>query len=296
MTAPRSSDFPQEAETELARREDTLADTKSADKAGPDYWERVWKDMTEVPVYSDPTKRGLNNHVYFKFHEFFSALFQGQDCRDKRLVEIGCARSIWLPYFSKNFGFKVAGLDYSETGCRQAREILRKTNTEGSVSCCDFFSPDPSLLESFDVVVSFGVAEHFQPTSECIKAFARMLRPGGRLITVIPNLTGLIGFLQRFADRDCFAAHVPLTLEDLKAAHEDSGMPAVFGFYCIFGNFWVVNISSWRKTRPFAYRWVCRVVMAVSRLAWILDRLMPGIGANRVLSSYVVCEARKKCG
>jgi len=273
-----------------------LGNKPVADKAGPDYWERVWKDRTDVPVYSDPANRNLDNHVYHRFHEFFSGLFQGQDCKGKRLIEVGCARSIWLPYFSKNFGFRVAGLDYSEAGCSQTREILRRTGTEGSVFCGDFFSPDPSLLEAFDVVVSFGVAEHFQPTEECIRALAQLVKPGGRLITVIPNLVGLMGFLQKFADRECFAAHVPLTLDDLKAAHSDSALEVLSCFYFILGNFWVVNISSWRKTSPAAYRWVCRVVMAASRIGWILDRLMPGMGSNRFSSSYVVCEARKESG
>ena len=94
-----------------------------------------------------------------------------------------------------NFDCSVTGLDYSEIGCEEARLILENNNVEGEIVCCDFFSPPESMLNRYDVVISFGVLEHFENTSDCTKAFSRFLRPGGLLLTVIPNMNGIPGLL-----------------------------------------------------------------------------------------------------
>jgi cyclopropane fatty-acyl-phospholipid synthase-like methyltransferase len=39
--------------------------------------------------------------------------FKEYHCAASRLLEIGCARSAWLPYFAQEFGIDVSGLDYS---------------------------------------------------------------------------------------------------------------------------------------------------------------------------------------
>lgn len=56
-----------------------------------------------------------------------------------------------------------------------------------------FFSPPASMLGKFDVVVTFGVVEHFIDTRACLDAMSQFLKPGGLLVTSIPNLAGWIG-------------------------------------------------------------------------------------------------------
>jgi len=53
--------------------------------------------------------------------------------------------------------------------------------------------PPDHLLGAYDFGVSFGVAEHFEDTAECLAAFRRFLKPSGILFTAIPNLAGLLG-------------------------------------------------------------------------------------------------------
>ena len=117
---------------------------------------------------------------------------------------------MWLPYFAKEFAFEVYGIDYSEIGCQQAKQILEYEGVNGKIVCADFFSPPGSMLKAFDVVVSFGVLEHFEDTTACIAAFSKFLKPGGLLITNIPNLCGLNGLIQKMINRSIFDIHVPL--------------------------------------------------------------------------------------
>ena len=77
-----------------------------------------------------------------------------------RLLEIGAARSRWLPYFAQHFGLQVTGLDYSQDGCEQARAILARSNRSGDIVCADLFAPPPRLLRRFDVVWAAGGTPH----------------------------------------------------------------------------------------------------------------------------------------
>lgn len=57
--------------------------------------------------------------------------------RGQRLMEAGCGSSLWLPYFAKQFGMEIAGLDYSDIGLARSREILRRNNVQGSLRKAD---------------------------------------------------------------------------------------------------------------------------------------------------------------
>ena len=128
------------------------------DKAGKEYWDKAWGTY-DIPKEVNPRHGGLPNYVNRRFHEYFCQIFSNMNTQGKKVLEIGCARSVWLPYFAKEFGFKIYGIDYSEIGYQQAMQILSNEEVKGEIVCADFFSPSESMLKAFDVVVSFGVLE-----------------------------------------------------------------------------------------------------------------------------------------
>jgi len=262
------------------------------DKAGKEYWSDLWSS-TEIPTAVNPRMPGLNNYVNRRFHEYFCEAFSGMEMRGMRLLEIGCARSAWLPYFKKEFGFNVYGIDYSEIGCQQAVQILSQEGIEGEVTCVDLFSPPENMLETFDVVVSFGVAEHFQDTAACIAAISKYLKSGGKIITSIPNMVGLIGSVQKIVNRPVFDMHMSLDKHSLKQSHEASGLE-VFGCdYFLFFNLSVINIENWR-TR-FFYRPSVRLRSWITKAIWVAEKFIPLLKQNRWTSPYINCVAKKPC-
>ncbi len=62
-----------------------------------------------------------------------------QDDRPVRVLEIGCANSIWLPFLAREAHADVAGVDFSERGCDLARQNLAAEGCGGSIVCADFF-------------------------------------------------------------------------------------------------------------------------------------------------------------
>jgi SAM-dependent methyltransferase len=193
---------------------------------------------------------------------------------------------------AKEFGFQVSGLDYSERGCALASEILSAERVAGRVFPADLFSPPKELLGAFDVVVSFGVVEHFSPTEECLRALRRYLKPAGRLVSVVPNLSGLMGTLQYFLDREVREKHVIIDRESLVIAHERASLRPLSCEYQIFLNLGVLNAERWKEYSSL-YWLIERVRSAGSKLAWLAES-HTGLGKpNFWTSPYIFCLAER---
>jgi len=202
------------------------------------------------------------------------------------LIEIGAGASAWLPAFARHLGFAVTGIDYETLGCEQARLLLARAGVEGRIIEADAFDPPPGLAGSFDRVVSLGVVEHFPDTRGAIEAFARFARPGGRIVTLIPNMRGLPGSLQRLVNEPVFRRHVPLGLGQLVAAHEAAGLRVALARPVLFSNFLVVNPGEgWRRSLWHG------VAGPVEWLSRGLDRAGLAPPPNRFTSPYLLVAA-----
>lgn len=265
------------------------------DKAGKQYWNDSWI-ASEIPCPIDPHKLGVNNYTNRRFHEYFCQKFLGRKNQGLKLLEIGSARSAWLPYFAKEFGFKVYGIDYSEIGCQQARQVLAKAAVEGEIICANFFDPPKNMLGLFDVVVSFGVAEHFTDTTACIAKFSQFLKPEGILITIIPNLTGLIGVLQKSLNKKVYDIHVPLNIRDLSLAHLQANLSVVECRYFISLNLGIINLNGLEankletRLKVFAQLYLSRL----SKLIWLIESAFREFPQTALFSSYIICVAHKE--
>ena len=265
------------------------------DKAGKPYWNLAW-DNAPLPEVFNPRAHYLKDYVNSRFHAFFCRIFSTMDTRGMKLLELGCARSMWLPYFAKEFGFEVFGIDYSEKGCQLAKDLLSNEGVSGEIICNDFFSPSESLLEKFDIVVSFGVAEHFQDTGECINAFSKFLKPNGILITNIPNMVGLIGIIEKIINRSVYDIHKLVDSDSLKKAHEKVGLEDIECNYFIFTNFGVCNLQG---VKPGSISWIIKkVLLAVlvrfSMLVWFIECRVGHLKPNRFFAPYINCLAYKR--
>jgi 2-polyprenyl-3-methyl-5-hydroxy-6-metoxy-1,4-benzoquinol methylase len=207
-----------------------------------------------------------------------------------RLVEVGCALSVLLPFLARRYQLQVSGIDYSHLGCEQSRQILRASNIDGPIFEADVFNPPQELLNSFDFVTSFGVAEHFDPVSKCLGAMGSLLKPGGIILTFVPNLAGIFGPLQRFADREIYGIHQILTAQTLRLEHERAGFTVLEARSIVALNFGLLN---WGANPGLKGKLGKKVSSALSLLFWsVLPRSSvswrPG-----PLSSHLVCVARK---
>lgn len=266
------------------------------DKAGKAYWDAGW-EACDLPPDLDLRARTMSARPQ---QELFSALqeeiapTQGMNSRGT-LLEIGCARSQWLPVFSREFGFDVAGLDYSEIGCQQARHLLARAGIDAPVVCADLFNPPEELLGTFDVVTSFGVVEHFEDTNGVLRAMSRLAKDGGKVITVIPNMRGALGFLQkRLINRSIYDIHVPLSLNALARAHAEADLRVTCSRYVLSTNFGILNTGA---QQPGAAHLLRRCLVAglarVSIATWHVEDAFGKLPGTEMFSPYLMCVATK---
>lgn len=250
----------------------------------PDYWEKAWAE-SDIPLAIDPSDLAPENYFYRMLHDLFTRHL-GAHCQPgAKLIEIGCGGSRWLPYFHKSFGYEVSGIDYTEAGLELAQSILEKANVDGQLVHGDLFKIPPEWRERFDVVVSFGLVEHFENTSQVISACSGYLRPGGQMITLVPTMRGLYGLAYRMLRPSVYRKHVPHSLETLKKAHADAGLNIRYCGY-ILG---LPGLLSAKGNSGL----LSRMTFALSRSYWSLERSGFGVPPNRFTSPYALCILNK---
>jgi hypothetical protein len=136
-----------------------------------------------------------------------------------------------------------------------------------------------------------GVVEHFEDTAACLRAMATYLKPGGRLVTIIPNLCGFPGALQRLVDMSIYDIHVPLDADRLAAAHRLAGLLVRESGPMMAINLNVIGSDRWRHTR--FHPLLRRTLSAATKVVWLCQRAGLDIPANRFTSPYIACTAEK---
>jgi SAM-dependent methyltransferase len=249
------------------------------------YWEQSWS-LTEVPDTVDPDADAPAGLLYRALHEQFARVLVPRYGPGASLIEIGCGGSQWLPYFRRTFGYEISGIDYSPSGIRLSRLILQKAGLSANVVHGDLFSPPPEMVEAFDVVTSFGVVEHFDPTADAVAACARYLRPGGVMITEVPTMRGPHGLLYRVFRPSIYRQHIPQSRHALAAAHKQAGLQVTDCRY-------VLGLPAVLKRPPATAPMTRKLAFALSVAVWWLDRHGVAIPPNGLTSPYALCIATK---
>jgi 2-polyprenyl-3-methyl-5-hydroxy-6-metoxy-1,4-benzoquinol methylase len=262
------------------------------DHAGLEYWDRNWQRQP-LPELWDVDGHLLRDYVDRALFRYMSDALSahGVSGSKKSLVEVGCASSAVLPLFSSKLGFLISGVDYSPTGCAQTEAILAREGIDGAVFQSDVFAPPEDLLGRFDVGVSVGLVEHFSDTGSVVRALADLLKPGGVMITSVPNMNGATGFTQKILDPAVYDIHVPLTREQLRDAHVSAGLKIEQCDYFLPSNFGVCNLNkSSKQTLSWKLKRISLAALRrLSMLSWWLELHIGRLPVSRLFSPYVNC-------
>jgi 2-polyprenyl-6-hydroxyphenyl methylase/3-demethylubiquinone-9 3-methyltransferase len=225
------------------------------------YWDRHWA-ATTASRYAD--LRWLHgNYAYVVLDHLLRQVLPVDAGRS--LIEMGSGPGRWLVYFHRVFGYRVTGCDDSPVSCGVARRALAAAGIDGTIREADFFT----LSGSYDVVFSAGVVEHFEQPDVPLAAFARLLKPGGFLVTSVPNLGGLNGLYHRALKPETFRTHRRITLAELRRWHAALGLRERLAR--AYGSFSLVRVP----TTPFGRH------PRLQRLAWQPAHRVATAVANR---------------
>lgn len=128
------------------------------------------------------------------------------------LLEIGCGDGDFLAQAARR-NFSVEGIDYSTHSCAKAQARL---GAAARVHCGEI-GVLADRRESFDLCVACDVIEHVRQPAAFLETLHRLLRPGGWVFIVTPNLNTLAAKLLRSRWMEFKAEHLfyytPRTLE-----------------------------------------------------------------------------------
>ncbi len=99
-------------------------------------------------------------------------------------------------------------------------------------------------------------------------------------------MTGLVGFLQKYIDRDVYDVHVPLFRKALVDAHVVAGLSVQDSCNFMAINLGVVNPARHAGTKKG--RFLQRVLSITSKVIWIIERHLFRFPTNGFTSPYIL--------
>ena len=155
--------------------------------------------------------------------------------------------------------------------------------------------PPTELLNKYDVVCSFGVVEHFSDTSVALKAAAAFLKPGGMLITTIPNHNGLTGFLQKLFSKEIYEIHKILDSTQVDHASNEAGLLIIdsgyFINYSLYANPGIPGPGNpWYPIK----RIILKATAMLSRIIWWVDLYLKEIRPKKSYSAAIFSISSKQ--
>lgn len=222
----------------------------------------------EDPVYvENPEERIANGHTLL-------ALVPPGG----RLLEIGCACGFLL-VAARERGFTVEGVEVSRWSSEYARREYGLRVTTGTVASADLRAGE------YDVVVMADVIEHLADPADAVRTVRSLLRPGGRIVLLTPDVGSLTA---RLAGRHWWGLlddhYFYFSRHTLRRLLEREG-------------FEVERMTA--LGRRFALEhWIRKLAQYHEGVQWALGRFVEllGIGGLRVplnLGDQLACVARK---
>ncbi len=138
-------------------------------------WNAVWDSPVQAAI-------GMGRGIY---NRFFKKVLLPHASPQSRFLEIGCGTASLLCDLAPHFR-EVVGLDISERALGMAQERAQQLGTSNiSLVKADCFHL-PFSDDSFDMVWSQGLHEHFDNYIDILREEYRVCKPGGYVIAGVP--------------------------------------------------------------------------------------------------------------
>jgi len=164
----------------------------------PQLWDQVWKsappteeDIFRLAVAENSLRWQQIEEVVIKEFSSFANV---------RVIEIGSGAGTHAALMSRR-GARVTLLDFSQEALNRARNFFESNSLLAEAFIHqNALSLPASLLEKYDISMSFGLAEHFRGAdrTEIIRAHFDLLKTGGLSFILVPNRQNLPFRLYRY--------------------------------------------------------------------------------------------------
>jgi len=156
----------------------TLLEIRHIEENTPDRVKRAYE-----AIYTGPGIHQLGS-FYFWLLDVLSP------CSGQRLLDVSCGEGT-LVHLARAHGLEAYGLDLAEAAVRIARRKV-ELQTGGGDFIVAAGEHLPYADASFDYVTNIGSLEHFTDVAAGVREMARVLRPNGVAMVLVPNLFSLL--------------------------------------------------------------------------------------------------------
>jgi len=167
------------------------------------HWNQEWDliELNEVERRASP--RLLNLFSSYKEYLFWDVLFDHYIPKvdEATALEIGSAPGDLLIRLRERYGYTPYGIEWTQRGVELNRQLFQLHNIDpDNVISADFLSEEiqQAYKDRFDLVISNGFIEHFDKPQDIVNKHVNLLKKGGLLIVIIPNMSGANGLVRRF--------------------------------------------------------------------------------------------------
>jgi SAM-dependent methyltransferase len=262
--------------------QDNMAKTETL--VEPEAWDAIYDAAATLPsiAFDKPYERiFLEDQIGAYLHHAKSP---------GTVVELGSAPGRFAVLLAQKTGLTPYGVEVTPNGAQLNRRFFAAHGyPEENVVEASFM--DPAFIEkyqqSFDMVGSFGLIEHFKDVPFALKCHFDILRPGGLAIISIPNLRGFNGIWRRLFNPELDATHdlELMQLANFRKQFSDSRMSIL---YCgMAGRYHVFYHSE-----PTGWRRYCFLVLTNSEV--LIHKFFSLFGRtrkfeSRFFSPYLLC-------
>jgi 2-polyprenyl-3-methyl-5-hydroxy-6-metoxy-1,4-benzoquinol methylase len=170
----------------------------AGDLTNSSYWEDVWATCVRdtesigwVARFRTALLTQARKVSQWKYNRMVRHLLDAAPHSRADVLELGCAPGTMLQRIHRlQPKLRLSGVDYAEEGCRTTAATLKSMGLPANVYHGDVRTTQ--LSTQFDVVMSFGLIEHFDDPAEIIRCHSRFCRPGGTVAITVPNFTSPI--------------------------------------------------------------------------------------------------------
>jgi SAM-dependent methyltransferase len=237
------------------------------------FWKSFWESKKNLIFHIKPD---------YIFGDILAKLILEKNI--KTAIELGGFPGYYAAYLKKYQHLETTLFDYYiHDGLID--QLLEKNGLKpGDIQIieADLFTYRPEKL--YDMVLSFGLIEHFNDTKAIIETHLQFLKPGGVLFITLPNFKGVNGWVQRKFDRDNYDKHNINSMNpQLLADHcRTLGLIEVEAYY--HGRF-----STWLENRSQQNGAVKAFVKTIWLAGKVLTKVIPF--ESKALSPYIVVKA-----
>lgn len=132
------------------------------------------------------TERGLPHRD--PLFRWFLAQVKRQAPPPAQLLDVSCGEGEFL-HFARQAGYSTTGIDFSAAALHKFNQRSGHSTPVATANAQKL----PFADASFDLVTNIGSLEHYFDPGQGVREMARVLRPNGTAIILVPNAYGLLG-------------------------------------------------------------------------------------------------------